>query len=200
MCARVHAFMPVCVHACMCVRARVRACMSMCVCACLHACMRVCVSCCYEYLCICVKPCAFHCMNAVQYVCRVIISNDLLLINADMYVFWCVFFLLHYVTLHMYLSFGLAGFYHYGADRELRQQMADLRVFTTLMTPLDNDKLIEALLCMFFVYLLAYLLEFCFCCLRVHLLSVCVCIYAWCYVHACMIACVCLLICSVLHL
>lgn len=55
------------------------------------------------------------------------------------------------MTLHMYLSFGLAGFYHYGADRELRQQMADLRVFTTLMTPHDNDKLIEALLCTFFV-------------------------------------------------
>ena len=97
------------------------------------------------------KPCTFHCMDPVQYICSVIIYNDLLLINADMYVFLGVFFLLHYVTLHMYLSFGLAGFYHYGADRELRQQMADLRVFTTLMTPHDNDKLIEALLCTFFV-------------------------------------------------
>ena len=41
---------------------------------------------------ICVKPCTFHCMDAVQYIRSVIIHNDLLLINADIYGFWVCFF------------------------------------------------------------------------------------------------------------
>ncbi|KAK7088033.1 transcriptional adapter 2-alpha-like [Littorina saxatilis] len=39
----------------------------------------------------------------------------------------------------------LMRFHHYGMDRDVRQQISDLRVFTTLMTPLDNDKLHEGI-------------------------------------------------------
>ena len=84
-------------------------------------------------------------------------------------------------------SVCLTGFYHYGTDRELRQQMADLRVFTTLMTPLDNDKLMEALLCRFCLLacLFICLLSVFFCGLICSGVCVCVCVCVWCVCVVC---------------
>jgi hypothetical protein len=43
--------------------------------------------------------------------------------------------------------FKIMRLYHTSLERELRMQLSALQVFTTLMTPEDNEKLIEALSC-----------------------------------------------------